>query len=205
MESWENSTPECYKFVHLTSSHCTWKIKKVILSNDSSWAFAAANTEQVLRSLNCVYFFHCWEDVYCVSPKNSQHDQVLYVPVAIKQRDISASRLLRTRPNFSKSVRFLLRYQNSVIPTSFSLNLTLKSTASIAEICCWCTNCSQWSAAWLQIDLSWQCTNTHVALMTWSIASAPWDTPFTNLEWPANITGLNPVDYRILRCCLSEI
>ena len=92
------------------------KLKKVILSNDSSWAFAAANTEQVLRSLNCVYFFHCWEDVYCVSPKNSQHDQVLYVPVAIKQRDISASRLLRTRPNFSKSVSPIskFRYTNLI-------------------------------------------------------------------------------------------
>ena len=34
---------------------------------------------------------------------NSQNDRV-YAPVAAKKRDVSASRLLRTRPTFSKSV-----------------------------------------------------------------------------------------------------
>jgi len=51
------------------------------------------------------------------------------VTLTTKQRDISANRLQRIHPSFSKSVRSLLRYRNSAIATSFSLNLALKSTA----------------------------------------------------------------------------
>jgi len=64
-----------------------------------------------------------------------------------KQREISASRRLRMRPTLGKSLRSLLRYQNSGIPSSFLLNVALKSTDSITEKCCWCRNCCQWSAA----------------------------------------------------------
>jgi len=59
------------------------------------------------------------------------------MPVAIKEHDTTTSHLLRMHPTFSKSVRplvLLLRYQNRVIPTSFSLQLALKSAGSITVL-----------------------------------------------------------------------
>jgi len=82
--------------------------------------------------------------------KNSQND-LAYMPVATKQRDIGAGHLLHMRPTSIRSLRSMLHCWNSVIPTLFSLNLALKSTGSIAETWCWCRNCCQWSAALLEM------------------------------------------------------
>ena len=50
------------------------------------------------------FIFFTDEKLFTMAPPmNSQNDRV-YTPVATKKRDISASRLLRTRPTFSKSV-----------------------------------------------------------------------------------------------------
>jgi len=76
------------------------------------------------------FIFNCQQTVYCGSPKNPQND-MQYGPVATKQRDISASYLLHTHATFGKSIRSLLRYGNSVIPTLFLSNLALKSTGRI--------------------------------------------------------------------------
>jgi len=56
--------------------------------------------------------------------KNSQND-LAYMPVATKQRDIGAGHLLHMRPTFIRSLRSMLHCWNSVIPTLFSLNLAL--------------------------------------------------------------------------------
>ena len=54
--------------------------------------------------MKSVLFFFTDEKLFTAAPPmNSQNDRV-YTPVATKKRDISASRLLRTRPTFSKSV-----------------------------------------------------------------------------------------------------
>jgi len=49
----------------------------------------------------------CWftdEKKFTVAaPSNSQNDH-LYVPIAVRKKDVAAKRLLRTRPTFSKSV-----------------------------------------------------------------------------------------------------
>ena len=63
---------------------------------------------------------------------NSQND-LLYAPVATKNDDISAIVVFSTRVQLSGS---LLRYQNLVMPTSFSLNQWLKSTFITIEMCC---------------------------------------------------------------------
>jgi len=97
------------------------------------------------RAWNCVYFFHWWEIVFCGSPKNSQNE------LAAKQLDVSASRLQRMHSTFCKSVRSVLRCRNTVMLTSLSLNLALKSPGSITKKCCWCRNCCQWSATLLQV------------------------------------------------------
>jgi len=178
-----------------------WKIKK--LSNKSSWAFTAA-TGQVLRARNYGCFFHWWEIVCCGFRKNSRNDLV-YAALVTKQRDISASYRLYLHPTFIKSIQFLLRYQNSVIPSLFSLNRTLKWTGNIIKKCWWCRNCCQWSAALLEMCLfSSDTVHQHIVLMTWSSFCAMRHTIHL-LMWPVNITDLNPVDYHILWCCLSEI
>jgi len=54
-----------------------WKIqKKSFVSNKSSWTFAVA-TGQVLRAWSCVYFFDCWETVYCELNTTVQHRRVI--------------------------------------------------------------------------------------------------------------------------------
>jgi len=49
----------------------------------------------------------CWftdEKIFTVAaPNNSQNDR-LYAPVAVRKEDVTANRLLRTRPTFSQSV-----------------------------------------------------------------------------------------------------
>jgi len=149
------------------------KLKKSFLSNKSSWAFEAA-TGQVLRAWNYVYLFYWWELVYCGWPKNSGH------PVATRQHDISSSHVQRMHPTLSKSVTSLLRYRNLVIPTSFSLNLALKSRGSIIEKCCWRRNSSSDHHHCWRCDClpSRQCTNTSCSWHGW--ASVPWDIPFIN-------------------------
>ena len=109
-------------------------------------------------------------------------------------------------PTFSKSVRSLQQYQNSIIPSWFSLNLALKSTDSITKNCCWYRNCWQWSTALLETCLSSSKTvHQNIALMTHR-GSVPWDIPFINPDmWPVNLPDLNPVYYYNLWYFLSEI
>jgi len=48
------------------------------------------------------------------------------------------------------SIRSLLQHRKSIISASFLLNRELKSSGSIIERCCWCSNCCQLSVALLQ-------------------------------------------------------
>jgi len=71
---------------------------------------------------------------------------------------------------------------------SFSLNLALKSPGSINEKCCWCRNCCLWSAALLEMWLSFSKTmHQYIALMTLSNFCAVIETPhsaiFSTLLW----------------------
>ena len=162
------------KVTHLFTSSV--KCSHCILKNSKSHFSAVNHLENLHLQLNkfsehekfYVYFFHCWEIVYCGRPKNSQND-LMYAPVATKHRSISVSHLQRMHPTFSKSVRSLLWCQNLVIPTLFSVMLVLKSTGSITEKCYWCRNCYQRSAALLEMCLSSSKTmHQLIALMTWS-------------------------------------
>jgi len=130
-------------------------------------------------------------------------------PVPTKKRDISAIRILRMHhilSSFQQVRSSLLWYQNYVTPTSFPLNLALKSTGNIIEKCCWCRNCcSQWSAALLETCLSSsKIQPIHLAHNVVELLCHETSYSFV-IIWPANITDLNSVDHRIFRCCLSEI
>jgi len=104
-------------------------------------------------------------------------------------------------PTFSKAIRSLLRHRNSVIPTSFSLNLALTQQAALPRSVA--DTGTAVALLYRRVYLPGrQCINT--ALTTQS--SVSWDTTFVNRGiWPADIADLNPVNRHILLCCLSEI
>jgi len=149
-------------------SHCE-KLKQSFFSNVILSIRTCDWTSSQIMKLR-LFSLTRWEIVYYGSPKNSQND-LMYAPVATKRRNTSASQCIGgpMRSTFSKSVRSLLRCRNSVTPTTFSLNLALKSTGSIIENfdekCCWRKNCCQWSAALLVIVFVFQQDNapTHHA------------------------------------------
>jgi len=87
-----------------------WKILKSFFSNKSSWALAAAS-RQVLRAWNYVCFSLMRNRLLWLSQELTSWSGIR-APVATKQRDISANRLLRTHPTLSKSVKSLSRHRN---------------------------------------------------------------------------------------------
>jgi len=132
------------------------------------------------------------------SSKNSQNDRA-YASVTSKQCDISASRLQRMLPTFSKSVRSVTVLKLGCT-NWFSLIVVLKPVGSINEMLL-VQEVLQWSAVLLA-------RHSKTVHSRHSQASMPRDTPCINRDmrhWPANITDLNPVDYHILWCSTSEI
>ena len=66
----------------------------------------------------------CWftdEKIFTVAaPNNSQNDR-LYAPVAVRKEDVTANRLLRTRPTFSQSVMVSVNWCRHVDEQTFTL------------------------------------------------------------------------------------
>jgi len=98
------------------------------------------------------------------------------------------------------SVRFLLQYWNSVIPTSFLLDLGLKSSGNITEKCCCRTAANDVQHCWWCVCLpARQCTNTS---RSWhGGTSVPWDSPFINY-FPRE-SGCKVLRWVHLPLCLS--
>ena len=81
-----------YSFAHLTLILLLHYLVKC-----RSRSLAVYNYEFILVA-------HASAQKIIVRPQNHWQNDRLYVPIATKKRDINATRLLRTRSNFSKSV-----------------------------------------------------------------------------------------------------
>lgn len=123
-----------------------------------------------------IVFFQWWEIVYCGCPKNLQHDLV-YAPVATKQRDISASRLLHTS-------HFKQVHQVSIVVLKLGYTnvIFIEYYREVLPM--------QWSAGLLETCLS----PTHLAPGTVEFLCHETDTPFIKPDmWLASSPYLNPV------------
>jgi len=146
----------------------------------STLAFTAA-TGRVSTGRNSVYLFT--DDKFFTAVSLQTHKMISYTWLCQPRSAKSALSIFETRvlPS-SISIRSPSRYRISVVPT-FSLNLALKSTGSITETCCWCRNCSEWSAELLEMCLTVYLTaitlHQHIALMTAALY-VPWNNKFSS-------------------------
>ena len=91
-------------------------------------AFTAATEHEV----GIIFFTD--EKLFTVAPPmNSQNDWV-YAPVATKKHDVSASRFLRTRPTFSKSVLVSVAVSKLGCTNLIFVDSLPKSTDSTTEM-----------------------------------------------------------------------
>jgi hypothetical protein len=145
------------------------------------------------------FIFFTDEKVFTVAPPvNSQNDRV-YAPVMTKKRDVSADRLLRTRPTFSKSLMVLV----AVSKLGCSNLIFIEPGAKVNGAYYREVVLSQQLLPALR-DLAGECYTfqqdsapAHRARETVELLQRETPDLITPDLWPPNSPDLNPVDYRI--------
>jgi hypothetical protein len=117
----QENVPQTHRTIFVKSA-VRWVYLNVRRAHNSWWS-AAEVPEETSTVANCItrimrskqllqkllsadvdFIFFTYEKIFTVAPPVNLQNDTIYVPTEVKKCDITASRLLWTRPTFSKSV-----------------------------------------------------------------------------------------------------